>query len=89
MVGIGERRQVISHAFSQSSRSPSTRIRITSGTQRAGWVSLIWMTAFSGRLSSDGLVRQVDLTMFCREAETKKYCCFQPQALALDVVVGG
>lgn len=45
----GHRRGVLGPTFSQSSRSRSTRILISSGMAREGWVSLSWMATCGDR----------------------------------------
>ena len=42
-------RTVRSQASSQPSRASSSRMRISSATASAGWVSLSWMATLSGR----------------------------------------
>ena len=49
VVGVGQRPTVRSQASSQPSPAWSSRIRISSATASAGWVSLSWMATLSGK----------------------------------------
>jgi hypothetical protein len=44
----------ISQAASHGTSSSSTRIRMSSGMARVGWVSLSWMAASNNKSSSEG-----------------------------------
>ena len=62
--------EVSAHALSQSMPSTSTRMRMSSGAARVGWVSFIWMATFSGRVDQSVLPRSLKRAMIsCTEAE--------------------
>jgi hypothetical protein len=73
---------------SQRAPSSSRRMRMSSATASAGWVSLSWMATLSGKawISLVGLVAADDVV---EEQATKKVLLLEAQfAALLDVVVG-
>ncbi len=74
---------VISHASSQPSPSRSMRMRIISGIESDGWVSLSCIAANSGKWLHDRFCRLNRRTMSASEQATKKYCCFRRSSLPM------
>ena len=66
-------RTVRSHASSQPSFASSSRMRISSGTAIAGWVSLSWMATLSGSAGQSLPRRRNRATMSASEQATRKY----------------
>ncbi|CUP92299.1 Uncharacterised protein [Flavonifractor plautii] len=69
------------HASSQPYPSSSSRMRISSGMARVGWVSLIWMTCLRWKLRRVPYSARCLRTMDWMVAETKKYCCLRRRDL--------
>ena len=66
-------RTVRSHASSQPSFARSSRMRISSATAIAGWVSLSWIATLSGSDAQSFPRRRNRATMSAREQATRKY----------------
>ena len=73
----------------QSTPSSSTNNLMSSGTAKAGCVSLSWMATLSGNLLKSVLTTSLDpnleclnlLMTSCKVAEHKKYSCFNLSSL--------
>lgn len=65
--GSGRGGEALKLTLSQSSRSRSTRILISSGIAKEGWVSLSWMATCSGEQagSQSGLQIKAMVTVLC------------------------
>ena len=82
-------RVVTPHATWWSTPSTSISRRSSSVTAQVGWVSFIWKMAKSGNAAQSpampaGVALKRAITS-CRDADTKKYCCFRRSNLPSSV----
>ena len=68
-------RWVSAQAVSQSRPAWSSRMRISSATDSAGWVSFICTATRSGSCVQSAWLFRNRATMSCSEQLTMKYCC--------------